>query len=140
MSATAALASRLRRIWPVLDERTRRLVAANEATAWGPGGISAVSRACGLSRRVIRKGLAELTRGTVVPAGRVRRPGGGRKPLTATDPTLAQALDDLVAEDARGDPESPLRWTCKSTRALAQTLTRRQHPVSHTTVGQLLHA
>ena len=132
--------SRLRRIWPVLDERTRRLVAANEATAWGPGGISAVSRACGLSRRVIRKGRQELTRGTAVPAGRVRRPGGGRKPLTESDPTLAQALDDLVTDDARGDPESPLRWTCKSTRTLAQTLTRQQHPVSHTTVAQLLRA
>lgn len=139
MTAKAALASRLRRIWPVLDERTRRLVAANEATAWGPGGISAVSRACGLSRRVIREGLQELTWGTVVPAGRVRRPGGGRKPLTESDPMLAQALDDLVAEDARGDPEAPLRWTCKSTRALARTLTRQQHPVSHTTVAQLLH-
>jgi hypothetical protein len=140
MTAKAALASRLRRIWPVLDERTRRLVAANEATAWGPGGISAVSRACGLSRRVIREGLQELTRGPVVPAGRVRRPGGGRKPLTESDPRLAQALDDLVADEARGDPETPLRWTCKSTRALARTLTRQQHPVSHTTVAQLLHA
>ena len=140
MTAQAALASQLRRIWPVLDERTRRLVAANEATAWGEGGISAVSRACGLSRRAIREGVQELTRGAVVPVGRVRRAGGGRKPLTETDPTLAQALDDLVADDARGDPESPLRWTCKSTRALAQTLTRQRHPVSHTRVAQLLHA
>ena len=134
------MARRLRRIWPALDERTRRLVAANEATAWGDGGISAVSRACGLSRRVIRDGLGELIRRAVVPAGRVRRSGGGRKALTETDPTLAQALDDLVADDSRGDPESPLRWTCKSTRTLAQTLSRQQHPVSHTKVAQLLHA
>ena len=134
------MAIRLRRIWPVLDERTRRLVAANEATAWGVGGISAVSRACGLCRRVIREGLQELAEGSVVPAGRVRRPGGGRKAMIETDPALADALDDLVADDARGDPESPLRWTCKSTRALATTLTRQQHPVSHTTVAHLLHA
>ena len=134
------MANRLRRIWPALDERTRRLVAANEATAWGEGGISAVSRACGLSRYVIRDGVEELTRGAVVPAGRVRRSGGGRKALTETDPTLAHALDDLVADDSRGDPESPVRWTCKSTRTLAQTLTRQQHPVSHTKVAQLLHA
>jgi hypothetical protein len=138
VTALAALRTRLRRIWPVLDERTRRLVAANEATAWGEGGISAVSRACGLSRRVIRRGLHELTADVDVPAGRIRRPGGGRKRLTTTDPALSTRLADLVADDARGDPESPLRWTCKSTRALARTLTRQRHPVSHTTVAQLL--
>ena len=138
MTALAALTTRLRRIWPVLDERTRRLIAANEATAWGEGGISAVSRACGLSRRVIRRGLHELTADVDVPAGRIRRPGGGRKRLTTTDPALSTRLAELVADDARGDPESPLRWTCKSTRALARTLTRQRHPVSHTTVAQLL--
>ena len=140
MTATAALAQRLRRLWPALDERTRRLVAANEATAWGLGGISAVSRACGLSRRVIRQGVDELADGAVARPGRVRRPGGGRKALTETDPTFAAALDALVADAARGDPESPLRWTCKSTRALAETLTAQRHPVSHTKVAQVLHA
>ena len=93
-----------------------------------------------MASAVIREGLQELTEGSVVPAGRVRRPGGGRKPRIETDPALMCALDDLVADDARGDPESPLRWTCKSTRALATTLTRQQHPVSHTTVAHVLHA
>jgi transposase len=105
---------------------------------WGDGGISAVSRACGLSRRVIRHGIQELRQKRAMPAGRVRRPGGGRKPITATDPQVVQTLEQLVAEEARGDPRSPLRWTCKSTRTLARTLTRRDHPVSHATVGQLL--
>ena len=139
MTAFAALSDRLRRIWPTLDERTRRLVAANEATAWGAGGVSAVSRACGLSRRVIRQGQQELRQPPALAPGRIRRPGGGRKPITVLDPTLIQALDDLVADEARGDPESPLRWTCKSTRTLAQTLAGQHHPVSPSKVRQLLH-
>jgi hypothetical protein len=138
MNARAALKARLRTVWPVLDERTRRITAANEALAWGAGGISAVSRACGLSRRVIRRGIAELTEGRALPAGRIRRPGGGRKRITDRDPLLVRRLDALVADDARGDPQSPLRWTCKSTRALAQTLTDLRHPISHAKVGQLL--
>jgi hypothetical protein len=123
----------------MLDERTRRLTAANEARAWGRGGISVVSRACGLSRRVIRNGLHELIGGHALPPGRVRRGGGGRKRLTTTDRTLGRALDSLLVDATLGDPQSPLRWTCKSTRALAAALTARQHPVSHTTVGRLLH-
>jgi hypothetical protein len=122
----------------MLDERTRRITAANEAMAWGAGGISAVSRACGLSRRVGRRGIEELTEGRALPAGRIRRPGGGRKRITVTDPTMARTLEAAVADDTRGDPQSPLRWTCKSTRALAQAMTRRHHPVSHAKVGQLL--
>ncbi len=139
MEGLAALTARLRTVWPVLDERTRRITAANEAMAWGRGGISAVSRACGLSRRVIRLGIGELAQGRAIPAGRIRRPGGGRKRITATDPALVPALEAVVADETRGDPQSPLRWTCRSTRTLAQALTRRHHPVSHTTVGQLLH-
>jgi hypothetical protein len=139
MDGVAALTARLRTVWPMLDERTRRLTAANEARAWGRGGITRVSQACGLSRRVIRAGLKELAAGQTLAPGRVRRPGGGRKRVTTTDPTLVRALEALVADDTRGDPESPLRWTCKSTRAVAQALTARHHPVSHTTVGQLLH-
>ena len=138
MEARAALAARLRTVWPVLDERTRRMTAANEAMAWGVGGISAVSRTCGLSRRVIRRGIEELTEGRLLPAGRIRRPGGGRKRITDTDPGLVRRLEAVVADDTRGDPQSPLRWTCKSTRALAQTLTDQDHPVSHVKVGQLL--
>ena len=138
MEARAALAARLRTVWPVLDERTRRMTAANEAMAWGVGGISAVSRTCGLSRRVIRRGIEELTEGRLLPAGRIRRPGGGRKRITDTDPRLVRTLEAVVADATRGDPQSPLRWTCKSTRALAQTLTDQDHPVSHVKVGQLL--
>ena len=120
MDALAALTARLRRVWPVLDERTRRITAANEAMAWGAGGISAVSRACGLSRRVVRRGIEELTEGRALPAGRIRRPGGGRKRITVTDPAMVRTLEAVVADDTRGDPESPLRWICKSTRALAR--------------------
>ena len=139
MEALAALTARLQTVWPLLDERARRLTAANEARAWGRGGISVVSHACGLSRRVIGVGLKELSKGDALPPGRVRRVGGGRKRLATTDPTLVRALEAVVADDTRGDPQSPLRWTCKSTRAVAKVLTARHHPVSHTTVGQLLH-
>ena len=139
MEGLVALMARLRTVWPMLDERTRRLTAANEARAWGRGGISVVSRACGLSRRVICVGVKELAARHVLPPGRVRRAGGGRKRLTVTDPALKRALEAVVADETRGDPQSPLRWTCKSTRAVARALTARHHPVSHTTVGHLLH-
>jgi len=138
MDGRATLAARLQRVWPLLDGRTRRVTAANEAMAWGEGGISAVSRACGLSRRVIRRGIEELTERRALAAGRIRRPGGGRKAITVTDPALVRTLEAAVADETRGDPQSPLRWTCKSTRALAQALTLRHHPVSHAKVGQLL--
>ncbi len=125
-------------LWPLLDERTRRLTAASEARALGHGGVSQVSRACGLSRKAIAKGLREMEEGTVPPPGRVRRPGGGRKKILAHDPRLPAALDRLIDPETRGDPESPLRWICKSTRTLAAQLTRRKHPVSHMKVAQLL--
>src|SRR4051794_18517576 len=97
-----------------LDERGRRAVAAAEALTLGWGGITAVARATGLSRTVIQTGIQEL-RATLPspPAGRIRRPGGGRKPLRATDPTVRDELERLVEPTTRGDPESPLRWTCK---------------------------
>ena len=114
-------------------------MAASEAMALGHGGISVVQRACGLSRKAIRKGIGEIAAGPVLPAGRVRRAGGGRKPITVSDPGLVDALEDLIADHTRGDPESPLRWTCKSTRTLAAVLTHRRHPVSHAKVAQLLH-
>jgi len=124
-------------IWPHLDEHARRLVAANKAVELGYGGVSRVSRACGLSRVTLIKGVAEL-RAVPLPPGRIRREGGGRHALTANDPGLVPALDGLVEPTARGDPESPLRWTCKSARTLAEELTARRHPVSHTKVTQLL--
>ena len=123
-----------------LDERAMRLWAATEARALGHGGITAVSRATGLSISRIRRGIQELGEGTREPAAerRIRRAGGGRKPLLEHDPELLQALDELVEPTTRGDPESPLRWTCKSTRRLSEELSQQGHRVSHMTVAQLL--
>jgi hypothetical protein len=115
-------------------------MAANEARALGRGGISEVSRACGLSRKAIAKGIREIDAGTALPPGRVRQPGAGRKKITDHDPRLAGALERLIDPDTRGDPGTPLRWTCKSTRTLAAQLTRQRHPISHMKVAQLLHA
>lgn len=140
MKPPTELQAKLAMVWPLLDERTRRLTAANEARALGRGGISEVSRACGLSRKAIAKGIKEIEAGTVPPPGRVRQSGAGRKKVTDHDPRLAGALERLIEPDTRGDPETPLRWTCKSTRTLAAQLTRQKHPISHMKVAQLLHA
>jgi hypothetical protein len=134
-----ALREKVAALWPHLDERARRLFAAGEARALGHGGVSLVSRACGLSRVTITKGLRELDEAPL-PAGRVRRPGAGRPRTEERDPELPERLDALVEPLSRGDPESPLRWTSKSTRALAKELTRSGHPISHETVAQLLRA
>ena len=112
-------------------------MAANEAVHAGYGGISRISRACGLSRVTIAKGVRELAKQPVA-AGRIRRPGAGRHKLVVRDPELPRALEALVEPLARGDPQSPLRWTCKSTRTLAAELARQQHPVSHEKVAQFL--
>ena len=139
MNADEQLAGQFASMWPHLDEHSRRLVAASKSLELGYGGISRVSRACGLSRVTLTKGIEEL-QGEPLAAGRIRRAGGGRHALTANDPGLSPALDALVEPLARGDPESPLRWTCKSTRTLAAELTARHHPVSHAKVAQLLVA
>src|SRR3989454_1307031 len=139
MQSPSGLQAKLASVWRLLDERTRRLMAANEARAWGRGGISEVSRACGLSRKAIAKGIKEIESGAALSQGRVRQPGGGRKKITDDDPRLAGALERLIDPDTRGDPETPLRWTCKSTRTLAAQLTRQRHPISHMKVAQLLH-
>ena len=112
-------------------------MAANEALQDGYGGISRVSRACGLSRVTITKGVRELDE-EPLSAGRVRRPGAGRRKLLLRDPELPRALETLVEPLTRGDPESPLRWTCKSTRTLAAELAGQGHPVSHEKVAQFL--
>ncbi len=125
------------RLWPHLDERARRLFAASEARELGHGGVAVVSRACGLSRVTIAKGLQELAE-PPLPEGRVRRAGGGRPSLVVRDPDLPARLEALVEPLTRGDPESPLRWTSKSTRALAAELVAQHHPVSHEKVAQLL--
>ena len=130
---------------PVLDERARRLWAATEARAIGRGGIARVAEATGMSRGTVRAGLKELDSDAVpepsgeVPAGRLRRPGGGRKRVTDLDPGLAAALERQLEPTTRGDPESPLRWTCNSAARLADRVTAEGHPVSERTVNRLLH-
>ena len=124
---------------PVFTERSRRLWAASEARALGHGGIDVVERATGIARATIQRGLRELETGTSVPPGRTRRLGGGRKSATVLDATLLRDLDALVEPTAPGDPDSPLRWSCKSTRTLAVALPALGHSVSHTVVAELLH-
>jgi hypothetical protein len=124
---------------PVLDERTRRLWAAAESAAIGYGGDALVSAATGLARETIRNGRRELAAG-VDAAGRIRRPGAGRPDVEQTQPGVTEALDLLVEPLTRGDPMSPLRWTCKSRAKLSAALTTQGWRVSSTTVGHLLHA
>ena len=114
-------------------------MAASEAQSLGYGGVSRVRRACGLSRKAIAKGIQEIAEGSAQP-GRIRRLGAGRKSVVERDPKLLVALDRLIEPETRGDPESPLRWICKSTRNLAAQLRRQKHPVSHEKVAQLLRA
>ena len=138
MEGTAGVRERFAALEPVLDEKSRRLLAAAESKAWGVGGISAVSKATGVSRQVIRQGLRELEQSATHPIGRIRRPGGGRKRLEQKDPTLLRDLEKLVDPTTRGDPESTLRWTCKSVRTLAEELTKMGHKVSYPVVAELL--
>jgi len=142
-SAIEQIELKYRSLASVLDERSRRHWAATEARAYGWGGVSAVSDATGMSPNTIRKGLAELVARESDPdaevSSRLRQPGGGRKRLTETDPQLSVALDRLVAPLTRGDPQSPLRWTCKSTSDLAQELSRQGHSISARTVAHLLN-
>ena len=140
MNRLSELKRKFRSAWPHLDERTRRIMAGAEAASLGYGGISLVRRACGLSRKAIAKGIREIQSGSRPLVGRIRQPGAGRKPLTQSDPGLVQALESLIEDQTRGDPESALRWICKSTRAIARELGQRKHPVSHMKVAQMLHA
>jgi hypothetical protein len=126
-------------LWPHLDERARRLFAASEARHLGHGGVSIISRASGMSRVTITKGLQELDEAPL-PAGRVRRVGGGRLMLEWGDPALTDRLEALVDPRTLGDPASPLRWTCTSTRALAAELTAEGHPIGRETVGEILRS
>ena len=132
------LATKFTALFPHLDERQRRLLLGAEAASLGRGGIAAVALAAGMSVPTVTKGLAEVRAGEP-PSGRVRAAGGGRKRLTETDPGLAVALEALVDPETRGDPGSPLRWTTKSTRVLAEALTEAGHPCSHMRVAELLH-
>jgi Rhodopirellula transposase DDE domain len=125
---------------PHLNERERRLFAATEAAAAGYGGIAAVSAATGIAVSTIGRGLKDLAEASGLVPGRVRRAGGGRKPLVANNPGLLRDLMALVEPGERGDPMSPLRWTCKSLRQLAAELVARGHQISRTVVGELLKA
>jgi transposase len=140
----ALLRTKYEALAPVLNERARRYWAACEANALGWGGVSAVTQATGISRATIRSGLTEVERtapdhSSPHPSQRLRRPGGGRKRLTDVDRQLSHDLHALVESTTRGDPESPLLWTCKSCRNLADELARQGHRVSYRTVTTILH-
>ena len=138
-STVERIGRKYRALSGVMDERMRRQWAAAEAGAVGWGGVTAVSLATGMARNTIAAGVAEQEYRRAHPrepiAVRIRRPGGGRQPLTQIDPGLQRALDALVDPVTRGHPESPLRWTCKSTRELAEELGRQNHPVTDRTVA-----
>jgi transposase len=137
VDADRELKEKMTALLPYLNERQRRLFLAVEARALGHGGVVRVARATGVSRPTIQQGLRELA-GSVAPTERVRRVGGGRKSLAERNPALLTDLEALVDPDTRGDPMSPLRWTCKSTRQLAGALQERGHRVGYRTVAALL--
>ena len=135
-----AIRGRYRLMAPRLDERARRWFAGSEAAVLGRGGQAAVARATGLSLPTVRAGLREVLAGEEEAGkGRIRRVGGGRPRTVDRDATLRSDLDALVEPTSRGDPESPLRWTCKSIRKLAEELRRQGHETSHRMVAELLH-
>jgi transposase len=138
VTALSGIKKRFGALSRLLDERSRRLVAAAESLAFDRGGISAVSRATGVSRPVIRQGIAELKNPQTTWRGRVRRPGGGRKRIADRDTAVVRDLEQLVEPVTRGDPESPLRWTCKSVRRLAEELKQQGHVISYPVVAELL--
>jgi hypothetical protein len=138
MDVEAAIREKCRALASRFDEHTRRIWAATEARTLGYGGISLVARATGISRRAILVGLHEISSGTLLPEGRIRRPGGGRKSNVEHQPKLPEQLETLVEPLTRGDPESPLRWTCKSTRRLSQELAKLGYVASSRLVAALL--
>ena len=143
MDDNARISARHKALEAVLNERQRRLHAAVEAKVLGHGGVKRVHAATGVARGSILAGLKELEAAAIQPvsseaAGRVRRAGAGRKKVAQHDPLLLQTLERLIEPTTRGDPESPLRWTCKSLMQLARELTASGRPISHVSVGVLL--
>jgi hypothetical protein len=138
MNAEQIVRRKYRQLHKSLDERSRRLWAATEAKSLGFGGVAIVARATDVSRSTIVRGLWEISKRKQVAEGRIRRSGGGRKRSTVLIPDLQDALERLVDPVSRGDPESPLRWTCKSTRRLAEELRANNRPCSSWLVGRML--
>ena len=137
-AVVGAVQRRIAALWPHLSERQRRLLLGAEARELGWGGVTAVAQVAGVSRTTVTLAVSDVESPPKLPEGRSRRAGGGRKSALQKDPALAAALDALVDPATRGDPESPLRWTCRSTRNLAAALTAAGHPVSERTVAALL--
>lgn len=133
-----SIKERFEAVAPLLDEKQRRLFAAIEANLLGYGGVDKVSQETGVSRRAIAEGRKELKQIKIIKSGRIRKPGGGRKSLVEKSPRLKMELEALVEPSTRGEPESPLRWTCKSVRNLSETLKQKGYQVSHTVVAELL--
>ena len=140
MDHVAVYAEKYKKLLPSLPERARRLVAGSDAKMLGRGGIAIVHKASGMSRKTIQKGVREVTNVTGLPVEWNRNKGGGRKPLTETDKTLEADLLALVEDSAQGNPESPLKWTNKSLRALAKEMEKKNHAMSHTKAGHVLKA
>ena len=139
MTEKTTIQLRFEQIGPLLDERGRRIFAAAEATAFGHGGVTLLSTITGLARSTIHRGQRELVASKKLVPGRVRRTGGGRKKASLSNPDLVKDLEALVEPLSRGDPMSPLRWTCKSVRKLAATLCEKGHSASSWLVWHLLH-
>src|SRR3974377_914366 len=136
MGTNEALEQKYSLLFPHLNERQQHLIAALDAQQLERGGVARISRITGFSRPTLYRAVESLTQ-PPLPVGRVRHSGAGRKALVKHNPQLVQALEGLIDPDTRGDPMSPLRWTCKSTRQLARLLTAEGHRVSHMTVAQL---
>ena len=137
-AAEAKIAERWRLFGPECDERRRRLWAASEAEAHGPGGVGLVARVTGLAEETVLRGMRELECGERLERGRVRRAGGGRRPVVEVDPEVIKDVDRLIDPATRGDPESPLRWTSKSLAKLCVALAGMGHEISERTLGKLL--
>ena len=142
--AVAAIRNKYCMLSSVLDEKTRRLWAASEASSVGWGGVSIVSEATGLAHTTIRRGVRDLegvalSTESILEASRIRRAGAGRKRVVETDPQICETLESLIEPATRGDPESALKWTCKSTRRLSQELKQQGHSIGPTSVRALLH-